>query len=1284
MRVIKYTLFLFLVLSSFLEIQATHVAGGSMTYRCLGNSRYEISLEFRRDCFNGSDDAQFDDFAIVTIFNSSNQIVNTLGSGGKILIPFMQDDTLNEKLTSICNVIGDDVCVQTTVYMDTLILPQRAGGYILAYQRCCRNSALSNVEDPLNTGSTYWVRITETALQLCNSSPVFKNLPGVFICVNDTLRFDHKASDIDGDSLVYYLCTPSAGGSVDVPRPDPASKPPFDRVVWGAGFSENNMMGGSPISINSESGQLIAVPNQVGQFLIGVCVREFRDGVLLSEIRRDYEYAVRICGRDPIAGFDPDQFIKCDGLEVEFENFTTSNFLPLDSIDFEWIFDYPEGTLTSNEVAPVVVYPEGGQYDVRMVATDGICFDTVFTTVGVSQTGDPTADFAFDSYDCDGETVVQFYQTSITSQANPEHFWIVRFGGSVVILNGESPSLNIGSDQNLIVNYEIKTESGCIDVVSRDIDIQTIPLRVEFEDKIICRGEDVYIFQSDIPDLEVVITPDIGIINDGAGGYYVNGFTGNIEFEITVTDGFCLDQGIVSISSEAEPNFPLEDVIQCGDDAIGLNNSGPRFYYYEWVGPEIKDPHAVNPQVSLLSDGDYFVTVYTSEGSLCSFSDSLSVKVSEIPSFEIINEATMIFCEGDSIDLFVSESFPTIIWTDDKGNNLGNSDHITIDRLMETTTYTAQVFTEDGCTTTRSMEIIYSRLPVINVSGNTSTMVCMGDDATLLVVSLDSITWVDEDGNLLATGFEYTIPEVTEPTDITVVATNELGCQEELTFNIGLHPDPMPDLSPIEDINICPGMITSVILDIEEDIKWYNADGDLVATGPEWMIEGIIEDETYSVVVTNSFGCQDSVDFTVHVDEGIVPEVDLMILDSVMLCVDTDFSVNIISSDTVRWLDLDDNVIAQGNSFMIENVTDTLVFQISVIDSFNCELRDTFAINPFEGIELDISSSSQIEFYCEGESIDLSTVTNVNANIEWYIDDQLVNTGDSLISYFPDGDINIVAIAMDQFGCMSRDSFMLRESATAGEVSGDSLICIFGNAELNYTPEVPGDVFSIMWSPQEGIVEDNGLSITVSPDSTITYQVVYSNEDECITIDSFNVFVSGYINGIMAFADPQEILLGESLDLSTDQFPEDEYQWSPPETLDDEFSDMPIAMPTESITYVVTVTDEFGCTATDEVTVDVIQPNCDESDIYIPNTFTPNGDNLNDVFRIESNFIDQQNLIIYNRWGEEVFSSTDTNAVWDGTYNGTELHTDVFGYFVEIVCINGFEYSSQGNITLSK
>ena len=187
------------------DISATHIVGGNITYKHVSGDIYQVKLVLRRDCFLGSPEAQFDDPASIGIFTGSGALAIWLANNGQIRIPFMASDTLNEYIQSDCGFEGTQVCVHETTYQGNVFLPQRPGGYLLAYQRCCRNASLNNVLDPLETGSTYWVAVTEQSLTLKNSTPTFDQWPDVYICANKPLVIDHKATDKEGDSLVYKL-----------------------------------------------------------------------------------------------------------------------------------------------------------------------------------------------------------------------------------------------------------------------------------------------------------------------------------------------------------------------------------------------------------------------------------------------------------------------------------------------------------------------------------------------------------------------------------------------------------------------------------------------------------------------------------------------------------------------------------------------------------------------------------------------------------------------------------------------------------------------------------------------------------------------------------------------------------------------------------------------------------------------------------------------------------------------------------------------------------------------
>ncbi|HNL00389.1 MAG TPA: hypothetical protein PKJ30_04735, partial [Leptospiraceae bacterium] len=120
-----------------------------MTYTCLGDNNYEITLTIFRDCFYGNPNAWFDNPASIGVFNSQNQLL------WEILVPLMNNDTLDPILSGNCFVVPPDVCVHTTTYHTIVNLPPIIGGYQLAYQRCCRNQTILNIVDPLASGATY-------------------------------------------------------------------------------------------------------------------------------------------------------------------------------------------------------------------------------------------------------------------------------------------------------------------------------------------------------------------------------------------------------------------------------------------------------------------------------------------------------------------------------------------------------------------------------------------------------------------------------------------------------------------------------------------------------------------------------------------------------------------------------------------------------------------------------------------------------------------------------------------------------------------------------------------------------------------------------------------------------------------------------------------------------------------------------------------------------------------------------------------------------------------------
>ncbi len=329
-------------------VKATHIVGGEMTYTCLGNNQYQVQLTIFRDCYYGV--PWFDSPASIGVFTSNNMLFT------QALVPLnpILNDTLNPTLGSECFVAPPDVCVHTTTYTTTITLPYLPGGYHLVYQRCCRNNTISNIVGPSDTGATYSIEISGQALLECNNSPIFNNWPPLYLCVNQPFEIDQSAVDPDGDSLVYVLCNPLRGATPNNPMPQPPNAPPYLPVQWiNPPYNTNNMLnglpGGVPMTIDPVTGLLTGTPNTIGQFVIGICVEEYRNGVLIGVKRRDYQVNVGVCSIATAAFFAPE--IICDSYQVTLANQSQS------ANSFLWHFDDPANPgATSTLVNPTYTY----------------------------------------------------------------------------------------------------------------------------------------------------------------------------------------------------------------------------------------------------------------------------------------------------------------------------------------------------------------------------------------------------------------------------------------------------------------------------------------------------------------------------------------------------------------------------------------------------------------------------------------------------------------------------------------------------------------------------------------------------------------------------------------------------------------------------------------------------------------------------------------------------------------------------------------------------------------
>jgi gliding motility-associated-like protein len=270
-------------------------------------------------------------------------------------------------------------------------------------------------------------------------------------------------------------------------------------------------------------------------------------------------------------------------------------------------------------------------------------------------------------------------------------------------------------------------------------------------------------------------------------------------------------------------------------------------------------------------------------------------------------------------------------------------------------------------------------------------------------------------------------------------------------------------------------------------------------------------------------------------------------------------------------------------------------------------------------------------------------------------------------------------------GCEEIDSALVRVHEFGILVDSNQSICFGDTLQLKIVSLVPNDSLNVLWKPYKDIIGPNDTShILVNPKQDQWYIVDAENSLKCLTHDSALVQVSKLNYGDGTANTNRDTILKNQNALLSSTPSGFAYEWSPAYELSSTTSQNTIASPDTSTTYTVKIydPDDASCFTTRQVRVQVDEVYCERPWLYIPNSFSPNGDGKNEVLYFRGKYIGELDFKLYNRWGELVFETQDTQIGWDGIYKGQEAQADVYVYTVKAVCLDGQVFEEKGDITL--
>ncbi|MBC8173794.1 MAG: choice-of-anchor L domain-containing protein [Chitinophagales bacterium] len=268
--------------------------------------------------------------------------------------------------------------------------------------------------------------------------------------------------------------------------------------------------------------------------------------------------------------------------------------------------------------------------------------------------------------------------------------------------------------------------------------------------------------------------------------------------------------------------------------------------------------------------------------------------------------------------------------------------------------------------------------------------------------------------------------------------------------------------------------------------------------------------------------------------------------------------------------------------------------------------------------------------------------------------------------------LETIVFTVESGGCVTGfgDSLIvnLHDSLPLSVSPIDTTICPGASATLT-----ADGATEYSWSPAETL-SDPDEPVTVATPTESTVYTVTAILGTCINHESVSVNLSPPLGDA---GEDTTIIISESAFLNASGGTD--YSWSPAATLNDPNIANPTATPIVTTTYTVTVSDQFGCVSTDEVTVFVSNTPI----ILFPNAFSPNNDGFNDFYNLVSRgVLAGFTLDIYNRWGELVFQTIDQVNGWDGTYAGDQQPIGTYVFVFNASDFDGNVYYNQGSFTL--
>lgn len=740
-------------------------------------------------------------------------------------------------------------------------------------------------------------------------------------------------------------------------------------------------------------------------------------------------------------------------------------------------------------------------------------------------------------------------------------------------------------------------------------------------------------------------------------GFPVNGMTPGTYIMYATDSKGCTDSAWFSIGASITPccTHSLAATVSqptCAnnDGAIDMTVSGALgMLTYAWGNGETTE------DLSNLASGTYYVTV-TDDITNCSKDTSFVLFPPSPPIVDAGLDVTLT-CVSLNTNLTATSTTAGATFAWSNGTNAAS----TLVSTANTYTVTA-TDPSNGCTASDAVVVtLDNAIPNVN-AGADVLLTCVVTNTSLQATSTTvgvTYTW--------SNGINTADNLVSSPNVYTVTATNPSnGCTisdaVDVTQNVST---PNVDAGLDQELS-CTTSSANLIGTSSTSGVSYAWSGPGTITNGNTAIATVNVSGNYTLLVTDpSNGCtaSDGVVVTPNVN---APNINAG-LDQVLTCVTTSVSLTATSSTagvTFLWSD--------GTTNASTNVNAPTTYSVTATDPNNgCQAVDQVVVSQNIAAP-DVNAGADATLTCLITSISLNATSTISGvTFVWSN-----GTANATTTVTAPNTYSVTATDPSN-GCTASDDVMINANGVPvlSIVSSDNPCPDVAKGYVN--TNVSGGIgpYTYLWS-------NGATSPSLKGLHGGTYHVTVTDANGCSLSQTVQI-IEGDSLSITNLTSVQ-IPLGETIQLNPIVNGANaplSYSWNPAVYLSCSNCSNPNVNTVNSISYGLLVVDTNGCKAENKVSITVVP----DYQIYVPSAFTPNNDGTNDVFEIFGNkkLWKELSMIIYNRWGEKVFESSDSKFAWDGTFHGVLQNPQIYVYQLRITFIDGYAMPLQkGSISL--